>query len=136
MNYDRILSMKPSNLLDWLINEFDTEIPAEIKSIDDMSDASDLLLHLTSNYSYLITLLSYSKLCVREAKRSGNKEYHEDAIDRRDIIQAYVDIVKQQYTAVSRAVTIKVENNKEILMSEGYRNTPYSTDLMLRRKNA
>lgn len=117
MDYNAILKMNTKQLLEWLINNFLIEIPTEIISIEDMQVASKLLMKLSNNYSYLCALSSYAKLATREAKRSGNKTEHENMVDRKEIIQNMTDCIKQQYAAVSRAVTIHIENNAELRMN-------------------
>lgn len=118
-NLDQTLSKPPIELLNWLLNEFSIEIPEVIATPQDMENASQILLHLSGAYSYLMALLSYAKLKTREAKRNLSKEEYEDMVDRRDVIDNVKDIVKQNYAAVSRAVTICIENNNELKMGRG-----------------
>lgn len=120
-NFDTILQKDPLSLLNWLIENFMIEIPNVITTMEDMENASRLLLLTTSNYSYLCALLSYSKALSRRLKREGNKELYEDMIDKREAIQNITDAVKQSYSAISRAVTIHIENNQELKMNaNGY----------------
>jgi len=120
-NFDTILQKEPLTLLNWLIENFMVEIPNVIVTVEDMENASRLLLLTTSNYSYLCALLSYSKALARQLKRDGNKELYEDMVDKREAIQNITDAVKQSYSAISRAVTIHIENNQELKMNaNGY----------------
>ncbi len=113
--------MEPKELLDWITTEFSVQLPTEIISVEDMNLAAKLLLQLSNNYSYLCALLSNAKLEARAQKRYGEKKDYEDAVDRKEIIQNMVDCVKQQYAAVSRSVTIRIENNQELRMTaNGY----------------
>lgn len=41
-------------------------------------------------------------------------------VTRRDILVDAVDMVKQQYNAISRMLTAKQEINKELFMSDSY----------------
>lgn len=116
MSYDQILSMSPRELLDWLIANFYTEIPQALQSKEDMEKASELLLKLASNYSYLSNLLSFAKINARELKRFGDKTMYEDAVDKKESIQNTQDAVKQQYQALSRAVTIYIQQLEELKM--------------------
>lgn len=121
MDMNAILNMEPVMLLKWLSNEFSVDIPKEIVSVEDMDRAAKTLLQLSTQYSYLQTLLSYAKVATREAKRTGDKQYYEDMVDRKEIIQNKVDSIKQNYAAVSRSVTIRIENNQELRMTaSGY----------------
>lgn len=118
-----VLNMDGNTLLCWLIENFEAELPASIDTVEEMQAASGLLLKLANQYSYLCSLLSYAKLCTREAKRNSSKtdkesvRRYEDFVDKREIIQNMVEATKQRYSAVSRAVTIHVENNQELKMN-------------------
>lgn len=116
-NYQDIFSLSPIDLVSWLHNEFSISLPEKIETTDDMEAASQILLVLSEYFSYLSELLSYAKIAVRQAKRNSPKEQWEDMVDRQLAIERKLDSVKQQYSAVSRAVTIKTENNKEFFMS-------------------
>ena len=119
MDYNTIFQMDPSNLLTWLLENFSVELPEEIQSTADMENAAKLLLQLSNHYSYLCALASTAKIATRNAKRYDSKEEYEDMVDRKEIIQNMVDVVKQQYAGVSRAVTIRMENNVELRMTAG-----------------
>ena len=117
MDYKNILNMQPIDLVTWLHNQFDIDVPAQITSIEDMDDASIILLTLSSYHSYLLELLSYAKCLTRQAKRELAKTDYEDMVDRKDAIQNMVDDIDQKYKAISRAITIKIENNAELKFS-------------------
>lgn len=119
-NYQDIFSMSPVDLVSWLHNEFSVSLPDRIETTEDMETASKVLLLLSGYFSYLSELLSYAKIAVRQAKRSSPKEQWEDMVDRQVVIERKLDSVKQQYSAVSRAVTIKAEKDKELNMVVPY----------------
>lgn len=121
MNYEEVFSLSPVDLISWLHNEFEVDLPAQVQTTEDMEKASQSLLVLAQYFSYLSELLAYSKISVRNAKRYGPKEQWEDMVDRQTAIERRLDSIKQQYSAVSRAVTIKAERDKELNM-----NSPYS----------
>lgn len=120
-----ILQMNPIDLQNWLTEEFELteEIPTDINTIEDMEKASHLIGLFTNRLSYLTALGVYAKMSVRTEKRKGkeNKEKADDMIDRQYAIDAAASIVKQQYTAVSRMITVKQEINKELYMSESFK---------------
>lgn len=121
MDYMKIMEMEPIDLISWLNKNFLVQMPQHITSVSDMNQASELLMRLSANYSYLCTLLSYAKVMVRNAKRNKPKSEYEDLVDRKEIIQNITDAVKQEYSAISRAVTIRIENNAELRMNtSGY----------------
>lgn len=113
-----VLNLSPEELIDWLFRNIPNEIPEEISDRADMQKASKSLLKLSGYYSYMTTLQSYAKIMTREAKRNLPKEKHEDMIDKKEIINNYTEAIKQSYQAVSRAVTIYIENNNEIRMGK------------------
>lgn len=116
--YEEVFKKKPKELLEWLTDNFYIPIPDAVLSIEDMDKAAEFLLRTSANYQYLNALLSYAKLATREAKREKRKEEYEDMVDKKEIISNVVDAIKQSYAAVSRAVTIRIENNEELRMSE------------------
>lgn len=113
--YD-LLTLPPRALNDFLSRNFNERIPQDVATVDDMIFARKTMLRLTAEYSYLMELSSCAKVMVREARRTGSKEEWEDMVDRRDIIQNEVSALLQKYQALSRAVTIKQECNKELNM--------------------
>ena len=121
MDYVQVMAMLPEILLDWLTDSFLEEIPSEMTTAEDMDNAAKLMLKLSSSYSYLCALLSYAKFETRNVKRCGDKEDYEDMVDKKEAIQNILDAVKQQYNAISRVVTIRIENNRELQMNtNGY----------------
>lgn len=119
--YDNLLHKEPKELLNYLVEKFYVPLPEAIFTAADMEAASKLLIKLSGEYSYLTALLLYAKIAVRDTKRNGSKPDYEDMIDRRDTIEGVTNAVKQQYAAVSRAVTIHIENNQELRMNtQGY----------------
>lgn len=112
--------MEPRALVEYLHEEFYVELPPVINTQEDMEMASKLLLIFSGHYSYLAELLSYIKIAVRQAKRNLPKEDWEDMVDRKEAIERRLDIAKQQYNAVSRAITVKTEANRELQMGTMY----------------
>lgn len=119
MNAQAFLTLPPKELSIRLDEEFDVTLPDAIISIEDMEAASKLLIKLSGSYSFLTSLLSFAKIAVRETKRSGDKVAWEDMVDRKDAIENKTNAIKQNYSAVSRAVTIHIENNAELRMNTG-----------------
>lgn len=116
LDYEQILHMEPTALANWLHEEFHVVLPQRINSHEAMEQASELLLRFTAQYAYLAELLSYAKIEVRKAKRELPKEEWENMVDRKEAIERRLDIVKQEYTAVSRAITVKIDSDKEMFM--------------------
>lgn len=115
--YKNVIDKSPQELFKWLTDNFLVELPSVLMSIEDMEYASSLLMQLAGYYQYLTALLSYAKISTRAAKRNLSKEAYENMVDKKELIQNTVDAVKQSYNAVSRAVTIHIENNAELRMN-------------------
>ncbi len=117
MNYDKMKSAGTYEFIVWLDETFKTVIPKQIITQEDMDEAAKILLKLSSEFSYLSQLLTWFKVSTRDAKRNSSKEEYEDMIDKRDAVESKLNAVKQSYAGVSRAVTIRTENNMELRMT-------------------
>lgn len=122
-NIDELLSMEPLGLLNLLKEEFDRDVPEIIETTEDLRLAGRALGILAADYSYLTQLAVYAKLDVREKKRSDpkNKEAVEDAIDRKSVIEAFLNGADMRYKAVSRMLTTKQQINEELRMTDSIR---------------
>lgn len=111
--------MDPEEVRPWLSREFPCllEELRAVNTIEDMTWASEKLIEFANVYAYLEALLSHLKIKVRVARREKTKTEQEDMIDRQETVKNMLEATKQKYAAISRAVTIKIENNKEINMS-------------------
>ena len=79
-----------------------------------------MLGRLTNAYSYVMQLSIQAKRAIREAKRAKkSKDEIDDAIDRKAVIDGFVDIISMQYKAISRIVTIRQQENEELKMTDG-----------------
>ena len=118
-DYSDLYSISVDNLIKWLDKRFYYSIPKGLESIDDMKVAGRLLGQLSNDYSYLAILLSYAKAFVRAEKRKGKdfKLSYEDMIDKRDIIDEMTSVVKMQYQAISRMITVKHDIQEELNMN-------------------
>ena len=119
MDYNTLLNMTPINLAIWLEKEYASTLPSNIDSMEEMKKVNTQLSKLANSYSFVMQLLTYTKIQVRQEKRKGkeNKENYEDMIDRRDTLQNTADILKMQYQTLSRMITVKKEINDELRMS-------------------
>ena len=122
LTYKEIFQMENFEFLRWLKRTFPIELPNEIVTVEDMKVASEQMMKLTAQYSYITELFAYSKVYCRGLKRlidkdePETKEFYEDMVDRRDAIEYKMKAIQQAYSGISRAVTIKIENNKELKM--------------------
>lgn len=110
-----ILAEDPYTLVTLFSQEYNFEIPEMIDSVDDLKNAGTIIGKLVSAYSYLVQLSVYAKIDVRNAKKNKeDKAKIDDAIDRKAVIDAFVDSVDMKYKAVSRMLTIKQQINEEL----------------------
>lgn len=126
MRYEELLEMEPDKLLLFLAEQFYETLPESICTIEDMENASKMMLRLSSSFSFLTQLLAMAKIKTRIAKREqglseDGKIKYEDMVDRKEVIINIVEGIKNQYAAISRAVTIHIENNQELKMNSSAR---------------
>lgn len=112
-------------------------IPVRIETPQDMQFAGELLGRITNAYSYLAEVDAKLAVYVKAAKQNcimkpkGKdetvekiqeyqrlKDNYEMMALRRNAVSSFVEILKQQYNCISRMITVKIEINKEIKMSE------------------
>lgn len=113
-----ILQADPLELAKWLEEKYLKMI--QIAETEDAFQQNGMRLGILANtYSFLVSLLTYAQMSVREAKRNKlPKTEIEDCIDRRDAIKNYVEIIKMQYSAVSRMITVHIQTFDETKMSD------------------
>ena len=117
MDYKKMRDMDVFDFIAWLDNAVDTKLPKEIVTMEDMKSAGEMLLKFSSEYSYMASLYSWFKAATRYAKRNESREVYEDMVDKKEAVENKLDAVKQLYAGVSRAVTIRQENNIELRMT-------------------
>ena len=118
MSFEELISMDTEIFFEWITYNFNTDVIDAVETEDDMRQASKMISRAIGNYSYLSSLLAYLKIKVRQEKRNKNKEIYEDLIDKREVVQEMVDATKMLYNGISRMVTIKIEIDKEMGMTD------------------
>ena len=102
-----LFTMNNEAMLDALASSILVDIPAGVRSEED--------LQLANDYVYLTSLCSYARNYVRQLKRQG-KEFareYEDMMDKRDSLESIASAVKMQYQAVSRLLTVQMAIKEE-----------------------
>lgn len=117
MDYNFLKKMSPYEFLNWLNEAVPVHIPQKIESIEDMNAASQELLSIIAEYSYISELASWFKVATREAKRTEPKSAYEDMVDKKEAVEKKLESLKQTYAGISRAITIRTENNAELRMT-------------------
>lgn len=115
---EQLFKMTPEEYITWLTDTFWQPIPETFDNSEEWAQAGELLCILTNNYGYLLNVYGYMQLKVRQCKREKNKNMTEDFIDKRDLTDNMIKILKQQYATLSRMVTIRQCNLDELHMSD------------------
>lgn len=117
MHTNNILNMNSSELLHWLNENCSVNIPERVENTEDLKASGELIGKITGYYSFLMSIYLNAKIEVRAAKRNKlPKEEIDEYIDRRDILKEYTDMLKLQYTSISRMITVKKQVDEELKM--------------------
>lgn len=115
--YEDISQMAPKDLAIWLNTNYLIDIPTTIETCDDLKKVGKLLGEITNVYSYVVSMSTFAKLSVREAKRHKlDKEVIDDYMDRKNVLEDFANTLKLQYTAISRMITVKKQIDDEMKM--------------------
>lgn len=106
----------PKDLADYLLANYTVEIPVSAETPDDLKRIGNLLGTLSNSYSFVMSLLMYAKVNIRECRRQGEKVLVDDAIDRKNVLEDFVSILKMQYSAVSRLISARQQAAEEMKM--------------------
>lgn len=117
MDFETIRDMELDELMNWLYDNFFIAIPISIETQEEIKYAQMLSLKASNFYAYLAVLNAKAKIWIRESK--PDKEEHGKAIDRQYAINSYLDLVEQQYKAISRAFSMRAERLAEARMIDG-----------------
>lgn len=130
---NNIINSDPFELLDWAKENFSYEVPSGINSVSDMGRVGTLLGTLTNKYSYLVSLTTELALYSKMAKLNvptkpknaddmpyyiEKKEEAEIMEQRKKVIECFANMLKQQYNAVSRMLTVYSQTQEELKMTD------------------
>lgn len=99
------------------IDGFLSNIDISILTTEDAQAATTELGKLSNRYAYLSSLSNHAKLYKRRLRRAGNVSDYEDMIDKEAMIADAMSSVDRQYRALSKAITVHIENNKELYLT-------------------
>lgn len=115
-NIQQILSMPPVEMAQWISKNYIKPLPCP-KSSKEFAANNHLLGELANTYAFLSGVHVISKIMVREAKKKNLPKDEIDAcIDRRDTIDEFISIIKMQYNAYSRMITVQRNADEEMRM--------------------
>lgn len=130
---NNIVNSDPFELLEWAKENFSYEVPPGINSVSDMGRVGTLLGTLTNEYSYLVSLTTELALYSKMAKLNvptkpknaddmpyyiEKKEEAEIMEQRKKVIECFANMLKQQYNAVSRMLTVYSQTQEELKMAD------------------
>lgn len=130
---NNIVNSDPFELLEWAKENFSCEVPSGINSVSDMGRVGTLLGTLTNEYSYLVSLTTELALYSKMAKLNvptkpknaddmpyyiEKKEEAEIMEQRKKVIECFANMLKQQYNAVSRMLTVYSQTQEELKMTD------------------
>ncbi len=116
VNVETLLKMDVTQLAKWIDDSYIKPLPLP-KNTAEFARNNHLLGELANVYAFLSSLHAMAKIAVREAKKNKLPTDEINAcIDRRDIIDEYIDIIKMQYNAYSRMITVQKNINDEMRM--------------------
>lgn len=119
LSYKKICEISNEELNIFLARKYFHPIPTEVSSADEMLSAGKLLAEITNSYSYLMVLFAMVDAQTRVLKKEkAKKDEYTEMVGKRNTISAYIEILRQSYTGLSREITTRQEALKEINMSK------------------
>lgn len=130
---NNIVNSDPFELLEWAKESFTHEVPSGINGVSDMGRVGTLLGTLTNEYSYLVSLTTELALYSKMAKLNvptkpknaddmpyyiEKKEEAEIMEQRKKVVECFANMLKQQYNAVSRMLTVYSQTQEELKMTD------------------
>lgn len=109
--YPELLNLD-SFVLTATLEQLKIDVFTKIMSQEEAETASDEMGKLANHYSLVSSLLSYAKAFKRSLKRDKNMEEYEDMIDKEAIIENTLKALDIQYKAVSKSITLYMEDLK------------------------
>lgn len=117
-----IINMEIPKLHEWYSKNFMRIVPCNIENDTDSQQLAELLSFFSNNFVYFDYMYSILQAYVKELKLDKTKkELSELVMVRRDIVQHFAEQSKFSYNAVSRILTVKMEANYELRMTDSKR---------------
>lgn len=116
ITYESILKMSGPELVKALDLNYASKIPQSITTPEGMREVGELLVYASNSYTYLQTLEAYIDADVRIA-RNTDKLLYSELVGKRETLSRFVKNMEQMYQALSRLVSTRQAELKEIQMS-------------------
>ena len=116
-NTNELMSMEPIDLAEYLLLNFQIDIPPSITTVEDLEEASRILAKASTYYSFLSGMRLTARMQKRTLKRQKESQNEiEKMLAREEAFETQAQIAKTAYDTVSRMVTIKQQINQEMKM--------------------
>ena len=116
-NINELLNLTPLDLANWLHARYLFVLPTSVETVEDLRQANELLSKLTNTFAYIESVRTFASIYVREGKKKKlDKEIIDDRISRRDVLDTFANMLKAQYNAMSRMITVKKQIDEEMNM--------------------
>lgn len=120
MTYEEILKLKPPTFLTYLEQDR-VEVHCAPDNAEEVVRAGQMLGELANRFSYLSSLHSCAAAMKRKLAREGSVDSYQDMIDKQAAIRNAMDALDMQYRALSKAISIHMDNNRELYYTDGVR---------------
>ncbi len=117
-SYIDILKMDPLVFLTFL-EQYKVEVNCNVENVDEMNRAGQQLGEIANAYSFLSSLYAYAGVLKRQLQRNGQQADYQDMIDKEEALNQTMKAVDLLYKSLSKAITIHIENNRELSYTDG-----------------
>lgn len=115
LNYLKILKLPMDEFL-IALEQYKVAVHIETGCREEIIHESLKLTQIAANYTVLTSLYQYAKYFKRDLHRKGAVQEYEDMIDKEQILSAAMKATDMVYRALSKLVTEKMEESKELYM--------------------
>lgn len=115
IHHEDLFSMTPGELIEYLADLCEVDLPIAVDNVDDMQKASNVLGQLGPLYSFLINMELRANIKKRAMKKDNKQEY-DIALVQEKIFQTYAEQVKMLYNSTSRMLSAHQQINEELRM--------------------
>lgn len=132
---NNIKNSDPMKLLEWLEENYTHRLPVGIQNANDLNEAGKMLGKLSNEYAYIMALQVHVNLLARLAKAEcppkpkasdthlledyqKKKNEYDAMMMRKNILESFCEILKSQYSAVSRMIAVYQQEQNELYMTD------------------
>lgn len=121
--YQEILAYDPLVFLNYL-EQYKLPMSYNVENQDEMVKAGNMLGEIADRYTVLSTLYTYAGMLKRLLSRNGKNTEYEDMIDKERALETVMKAVDMQYKALSKAISVHMDANRELYYSDSVKAKP------------